>query len=207
MKARGQLFIVSAPSGAGKTSLVKALLATLPGIEVSVSHTTRAQRLGEIAGCDYHFCEQGEFEKIAEQKGFLEHATVFGNSYGTSREHVEEKLAEGVDIVLEIDWQGAQQVRKDILGSCSIFILPPSKSVLEERLKGRGQDSDEVIAKRMCTAVDEMSHYDEYGFLVVNDDFDEARLELTAIIQSQRLIMQRGKLTNSTLIAQLVVKN
>ncbi|ORU93497.1 MAG: guanylate kinase [Cycloclasticus sp. symbiont of Bathymodiolus heckerae] len=204
MTAKGQLFIVSAPSGAGKTSLVKALLAALSGIEVSVSHTTRAQRSGEKPGVDYHFSDAGGFQKIIEENGFLEHATVFGNSYGTSRTLVEDKLAQGIDVVLEIDWQGAQQVRSVMADSCSIFVLPPSKQVLEDRLKGRGQDSAEIIEQRMRTAVDEMSHYNEYDFLLVNDDFDVAVNELTGIIESKRLCMQRSQLTYSALIKQLV---
>jgi guanylate kinase len=201
---KGQLFIVSAPSGAGKTSLVNALLERLSGIEVSVSHTTRAPRLGEVSGIDYNFIDQTGFQQIVDKKGFLEYATVFGNSYGTSKTLVEEKLAQGVDIVLEIDWQGAQQVRKVMKNCCSIFILPPSKQVLDDRLRGRGQDSEEVISKRMRTAVDEMMHYSEYDFLVVNDDFETALSELVAVVQSQRQVMQRGKQAYSTLINQLL---
>lgn len=204
MTATGQLFIVSAPSGAGKTSLVKALLETLSGIEVSISNTTRAARSGEIPGVDYNFISEEGFQQIVSQNGFLEHATVFGNSYGTSKRLVEEKLAQGIDVVLEIDWQGAQQVRHAMDGCCSVFILPPSKQVLEDRLRGRGLDSDEVINKRMRTAVDEMVHHDEYDFLVVNDDFDAALAELLMIVKSQRLTMQRGKLTHSVLINQLL---
>lgn len=204
MTAKGQLFIVSAPSGAGKTSLIKALLEALPDIMVSVSYTTRKQRSGETSGVDYHFSDQNEFQTMVNQDDFLEHATVFGHSYGTSRAHVDQKLLQGIDAILEIDWQGAQQVRKAMNDSCSIFILPPSKQVLEDRLKRRGQDSEEIIAKRMRTAVDEMSHYDEYDFLVVNDNFDMTLTELIAVIKSQRLAMRRGKLVNATLIEQLV---
>ena len=200
----GQLFIVSAPSGAGKTSLVNALLETLSGIEVSVSHTTRAPRVGERTGIDYNFIGQEGFQQLIDKEGFLEHATVFGNSYGTSKALVEERLAQGVDVILEIDWQGAQQVRKIMKNCCSIFILPPSKQVLDERLRSRGQDSEEVISKRMRTAVDEMMHYSEYDFLVVNDDFKVALNELVAVVQSQRLVMQRGKQAYSTLINQLL---
>jgi len=200
----GQLFIVSAPSGAGKTSLVNALLETLSGIEVSVSHTTRAPRVGERTGIDYNFIGQEGFQQLIDKEGFLEHATVFGNSYGTSKALVEERLAQGVDVILEIDWQGAQQVRKIMKNCCSIFILPPSKQVLDERLRSRGQDSEEVISKRMRTAVDEMMHYSEYDFLVVNDDFKVALNELEAVVQSHRLVMQRGKQAYSTLINQLL---
>jgi guanylate kinase len=159
-----------------------------------------------VPGVDYHFSDAVAFQKIVEQGGFLEHATVFGNSYGTSCALVEEKLSQGIDVILEIDWQGAQQVRAVMSESCSIFILPPSKRVLEERLRGRGQDSDEIIAKRMRTAVDEMSHYNEYSFLIVNDDFDVALSELESVVQCQRLSMQRSKNAHSTLIEQLLCK-
>ena len=204
MAAIGQLYIISAPSGAGKTSLVKALLQATSAIEVSVSHTTRAKREGEVAGVDYHFSDHESFKALIEQDGFLEYATVFGNSYGTSKAAVEEQLAKGVDVILEIDWQGAQQVRGLMPGSCSIFILPPSKPELENRLKGRGQDSEEIIAERMCTAVDEMIHYKEYGYLLVNDDFDQALSELLAIISCQRLSLGRSASAHSVLIDQLL---
>lgn len=204
MKATGQLFIVSAPSGAGKTSLVKALVAALGEIEVSVSHTTRAQRADERPGVDYHFCDVAAFQKIVEQAGFLEHATVFGNYYGTSKSLVSETLQRGVDVILEIDWQGAQQVRKTLAGSCSVFILPPSKAVLEDRLRGRGQDSDDIIEKRMRVAVDEMSHFDEYDYLVVNDDFELALQELRSIVQSHRLNVNRSQVLHADLIEQLL---
>lgn len=204
MAARGQLFIVSAPSGAGKTSLVKALLDILSGIEVSVSHTTRAPRSGETSAIDYHFIGEAAFEQIVTDGGFLEYARVFGNSYGTSKSLVDEKLAQGIDVILEIDWQGAQQVRRVMQGCCSIFVLPPSKQILEDRLRGRGQDSEEVINKRMRTAVDEMQHYHEYDFLVVNDDFKGALNELSAIVKSKRLTLERGKITHAKLIDQLL---
>ncbi|MDX2425502.1 MAG: guanylate kinase [Cycloclasticus sp.] len=204
MTARGQLFIVSAPSGAGKTSLVKALVDTLRGIEVSVSYTTRTRRNSEKPGMDYHFTDAVGFQEIINNDGFLEHATVFGNSYGTSRALVEEKLAQSVDVILEIDWQGALQVRESMADCCTVFVLPPSKEVLEDRLRGRGQDSEEVIEKRMKTAVDEMSHYNEYDYLVVNDDFDTALEELIAIVKCQRLSIQRSKRVHSNLIKQLL---
>ncbi|MBQ0723924.1 MAG: guanylate kinase [Cycloclasticus sp.] len=204
VKATGQLFIVSAPSGAGKTSLVKALVAALSDIEVSVSHTTRAQRADERPGVDYHFSDVDAFKKIVEQAGFLEHATVFGNYYGTSKSLVSKALDSGVDVILEIDWQGAQQVRKTLAGSCSVFILPPSKAVLEDRLRGRGQDSDDIIEKRMRVAVDEMSHYKEYDYLVVNDDFELALQELRSIVQSHRLNVNRSQVLHADLIGQLL---
>ncbi len=204
MTTVGQLFIVSAPSGAGKTSLVKALLESVSGVEVSVSHTTRAARSGETEGVDYNFIDADGFQRLVEHHGFLEHASVFGNSYGTSKALVEAKLAQGIDIILEIDWQGAQQIRDVMENCCSIFVLPPSKQVLEERLRRRGQDSDDIIEERMCTAVDEMSHYNEYDFLVVNDDFEIALNEIVGVVKSQRLLIQRGSHTHSALINQLL---
>ncbi|PCI19886.1 MAG: guanylate kinase [Piscirickettsiaceae bacterium] len=191
MTSKGQLFIISAPSGAGKTSLVKALLNSLTLLEVSVSYTTRKQRFSEQAGQDYNFITTTEFESMVRDGGFLEHAEVFGNYYGTSTALVENKLNNGVDVILEIDWQGAQQVRRAMQNCCSIFILPPSKQVLEERLRGRGQDSEDVIAQRMQAAVDEMSHYVEYDFVVINDDFDTALQQLNCLIKSQRLATNR----------------
>ena len=182
---------MSAPSGAGKTSLVKALLDSVSMLEASVSYTTRPQRPGEQAGVDYIYVSTDEFESVADASGFLEYAEVFGNFYGTSTALVNEKLKAGIDVILEIDWQGAQQVRDITKDAISVFILPPSKQVLEERLRARGQDSDEVIARRMYAAVNEMSHYVEFDYLVVNDDFNIALQELTGLIKSQRLKMSR----------------
>ena len=204
MKAKGQLFIVSAPSGAGKTSLVKALLDKIEGIEVSISHTTRKSREGEIPGQDYHFVSQQVFQQMIEQGDFFEHAQVFDNFYGTSKKLIEQKLAAGIDIILEIDWQGAQQIRSLIDECCGVFVLPPSKEVLEQRLRGRGQDSDETIARRMQTAVDEMSHYQEYNYLIVNDDFATALEEFRTIVVTQRYKCLRQKQNNNELIALLL---
>lgn len=183
----GTLYIVSAPSGAGKTSLVNSLLEHTTGLVVSVSHTTRPQRPGECDGEHYHFVDHDTFEDTVASGGFLEHAHVFDHRYGTAREPVMDKLRQGVDVILEIDWQGARQVREAMPEAVSIFILPPSRLALEERLRARGQDSDAVIARRMRDAVNEMSHYREYDYLVVNDDFREARGDLQAIIRSRRL--------------------
>lgn len=183
----GTLYIVSAPSGAGKTSLVNALVAALPQLEVSVSHTTRGMRPGEIDGRHYHFVDVERFQAMAAAGEFLEHASVFGNFYGTGREQVARRLAEDADVILEIDWQGARQARAAMPDAVSIFILPPSRVELERRLRGRGQDSDEVIARRMQEAVSEMSHYAEYDYLIFNDDFDAALAELTAIVRCRRL--------------------
>ena len=182
----GTLYVISAPSGAGKTSLVKALLEKTAGIGVSVSHTTRAMRDGEQDGFDYHFVDKAKFEKMVEESAFLEHAQVFDNFYGTAIANIEATLKKGDDVILEIDWQGAEQVRKQLPYSVNIFILPPSRAALEERLRGRGQDSDEIIARRMRDAKSETSHYSEYDYLVVNDDFDNALMELRSIVLARR---------------------
>ena len=183
----GTLFIISAPSGAGKTSLVKALLDVTDDISVSVSHTTRDMRPGEENGVDYHFTDIETFKKMIDEDAFLENAMVFDNFYGTAQASIEEKLKAGEDVILEIDWQGAAQVRKIMPNCVSIFILPPSRNELEKRLQGRGQDSEEVIARRMRDAVNEISHYPEFEYLVVNDDFDMALVELQSVILARRL--------------------
>jgi guanylate kinase len=190
MDLLGTLFIISAPSGAGKTSLVRALVAGLDNIQVSVSHTTRAPRPGERDGIDYHFVDAERFRAMLEQGLFLEHAHVFGRDYGTSRPWVLEKLREGVDVILEIDWQGARQVHSAWPDCVSIFILPPSRETLEQRLRCRAQDSEEVIARRMGAARQEMEHYAEYDYLVVNDDFATALGELSCIMRARRLRRQ-----------------
>jgi guanylate kinase len=185
--SQGTLYIFAAPSGAGKTSLVKALLDESDGIEVSVSHTTRVPRPGEVDGVNYHFTGVATFNEMVNEGEFLEHAQVFDNFYGTARANIEQRLAAGVDVILEIDWQGARQVRQEFPDSLGVFILPPSRQALEERLRGRGQDGDEVIARRMRDAESEMSHYAEFEYLVINDDFDAALQELKAIITANRL--------------------
>ena len=184
--ATGTLYIVAAPSGAGKTSLVKSLVETTPGVVVSISHTTRPPRPGEQDGVHYHFIALPTFEAMIAQGAFLEHAQVFGNRYGTSRAAVLSKLQAGLDVILEIDWQGARQVREQMPNSSSIFILPPSRDALRQRLAGRGQDSAEVIERRMAAALDELSHYVEFDYLVINDQFETALTELSAIIIAQR---------------------
>ena len=183
----GSLFIVSAPSGAGKTSLVKALLDFTPGLVVSVSHTTRAMRPGELDGEDYHFVSREWFQQTIVAGAFLEYARVFDHYYGTSRGSVEQQLCKGLDVILEIDWQGARQVREAMPETCSIFVLPPSRRTLEQRLRARGQDSEATISRRMCDAVAEMSHYAEFDHLVVNDNFDAALHDLDTIVRSRRL--------------------
>lgn len=200
----GTLFIVSAPSGAGKTSLVRALRENLEGFTVSVSHTTRAQRPGEVHGRDYFFVNHAEFEGMIESGGFLEHARVFDNYYGTARATVEKALSEGQDVLLEIDWQGARQIRSLMPDCISIFILPPSRRTLEERLKARGQDDPDTIARRMRDAISEMSHYSEYDYLIVNDDFDRALAELRSVVVASRLETGRQSEAYKDLIAGLL---
>lgn len=200
----GQLYIFSAPSGAGKTSLVEALLKSTSGIEVSVSHTTRAMRPGEEDAVHYHFTDTTAFEKMVEAGEFLEHAKVFDNYYGTSQKAVEDRLSHGKDVILEIDWQGAQQVRKLMPYGISVFILPPSRKALEQRLNSRGQDSAEIIARRMQDATSDMAHYVEFDYVIINDDFDEATEQLKAIVVAQRqhigVITQREHLVMESLL-------
>lgn len=186
-QAAGTLFTVSAPSGAGKTSLVRALLEAEPELQVSVSHTTRAMRPGEQDGVNYHFCDREHFSAMLGRGEFLEHAEVYGNYYGTSQCFVEEQLAADCDVILEIDWQGAQQVKRLLPDTCAIFVLPPSEQALRERLSQRGQDDAATIELRMAEAVSEMSHYVSADYLVINDVFDEALEELQAIVRCQRL--------------------
>lgn len=183
----GVLYIVSAPSGAGKTSLVKALLKSDPAIRLSVSYTTRAPRPGETDGRDYHFVDRTGFEKMLAEGEFLEHAEVYGNFYGTSKGSIARDLNAGHDVLLEIDWQGAAQVKMHFPDSASIFILPPSFSALRTRLKGRGQDSEEVIERRLAAAAHDVAHADAFDYIMVNDDFDHALLDLVAITRSVRL--------------------
>ena len=199
----GTLYVISAPSGAGKTSLVKALLEGMYGIEVSVSHTTRTMRPGEVDGTDYHFVDAEKFLAKVVDGGFLEHAQVFDNYYGTSQQAVQNLLQRGRDVILEIDWQGAQQVRALFADCRSVFILPPSKAALRERLTGRGQDSEDIIERRLRDAEDDMSHYDEFDFVVVNDDFDLALSDLRAIITAQRLALGRQTMRLRSLIGEL----
>ncbi|MGF1868581.1 guanylate kinase [Photobacterium indicum] len=187
--SKGTLYIVSAPSGAGKSSLINALLETNPtyDMKVSVSHTTRGMRPGEENGVHYNFISVEEFTELTEQESFLEHAEVFGNYYGTSRPWIEEQLNKGIDVFLDIDWQGARQIRVQMPAAKSLFILPPSKEELERRLNARGQDSEAIIARRMQEARSEISHYNEYDYVIVNDDFDAALMDFKAIIRAERL--------------------
>jgi len=185
--SKGVLYIVSAPSGAGKTSLVKALLKTDHAIRLSVSYTTRAPRPGETEGRDYHFVDRQRFELMLAEGEFLEHAEVYGNFYGTSKGSITRDLNAGHDILLEIDWQGAAQVKHHFPESTSVFILPPSFNALRSRLKGREQDSDEVIERRLAAAAHDVAHADAFDYIMVNDDFDHALLDLVAITRSVRL--------------------
>lgn len=202
----GQLYIISAPSGAGKTSLVSALVSASPEISVSTSHTTRAKRAGENDGVNYHFVDQDKFNQMIEAGEFLESAHVFDHSYGTSQEAVTAELATGTDVVLEIDWQGARQIRESSPDCLSIFILPPSYDELEQRLMRRGEDSDAVVERRMRDAVTEMSHCKDYDFIVINDDFHTALADIQAIIRANRLRSSIQQQENATLLSDLLEK-
>lgn len=204
MTTTGNLYIISAPSGAGKTSLVKKLIATVENLIVSVSHTTRQSREGEIHGKDYFFVSVDDFRAMQNDNAFLESAQVFDNFYGTAKKTVETNLAQGDDVILEIDWQGAKQVRDLMPNSYSIFILPPSTHILRERLEGRGKDSVEIIDRRMQDAVAEMSHYGEFDYLVVNDDFNTALNELESIIIANRLQQKSRAIKLKSLIHDLL---
>ena len=199
----GNLFIVSAPSGAGKTSLVSALLKSNRHIALSISYTTRAPRAGEVDGKDYHFVSREQFLEMAQKGDFLESAEVYGNLYGTSQSWIEKELVSGRDILLEIDWQGAEQVRRLMPHAISIFILPPSLSALETRLQGRGQDSPEVIARRMQAARDDISHVAEFDYVIINDKLDEALKQLDAVVIASGLHRDSQLTRHATLINQL----
>ncbi len=200
----GQLYVISAPSGAGKTSLVKALLESTPNLEVSVSHTTRDIRPGETDGINYHFVDESQFESIRDADGFFEWAQVFGNFYGTSSQAVQEKLADGIDVILEIDWQGARQVKALVNTAISIFVLPPSTAALRRRLTDRGQDNDEIIEGRMQAARDEIGHYSEADFIVLNDEFETALHDLQSIVRAQRLSQEVQSRELTGVIADLL---
>ena len=204
MSSRGPLYTISAPSGAGKTSLVDALLELDRQVCVSISHTTRPIRPGETNGVNYHFIREDQFIGMVNNCAFLEHARVFSNYYGTSREWVEQTLASGKDVILEIDWQGAAQVRRLVDDCKGIFILPPSKEALAERLNSRGQDDPEVIALRLAEAQQEMSHYVEADYLVINDDFETALHDLGAIFQAQRLSLNSQQFNRADLLRNLL---
>ncbi|HKF97175.1 MAG TPA: guanylate kinase [Steroidobacteraceae bacterium] len=201
---RGRLIVIAAPSGAGKTSLVKALLASEPALRLSVSHTTRRRRETEQEGREYHFVSVPEFERLRDAGEFLEHARVFDNLYGTSRAYVGQQLGAGHDVLLEIDWQGAQQVRRALPQCVSVFILPPSREALEERLAGRATDTAEVIARRLADAAADMSHYREFDYLVVNDDFGRAVADLERIVAGDAEDLRSDRPELQPLIAKLL---
>ncbi|BBB15751.1 guanylate kinase [Candidatus Rickettsiella viridis] len=187
MKIPGTLYIISAPSGGGKTSLVNALLESVSNLEVSISYTTRAPRPGEKEGVDYHFVDEAQFKRFKKKQAFLEDATVFGHYYATSVTWVTKKIEAGIDIILEIDWQGARQIREKMPESIGIFIIPPSWETLEKRLRLRAQDEESVIKKRMADAKAELEHFDEYDYLILNDNFSNALADLNAILRVRRL--------------------
>lgn len=200
----GTLYTVSAPSGAGKTSLVGALVKSNPEVCVSISHTTRSMRPGEVDGVNYNFVDHATFEKMLSEGAFLEHARVFSNLYGTSQQWVVDTLKQGIDVILEIDWQGAQQVRRLMPDTVSLFILPPSLACLRQRLTGRGQDDISVIEARMSEAISEMSHYCEADYLIVNDDFTTALAQFQALVTSQHLRLSRQTERHGKLLKELL---
>jgi guanylate kinase len=201
---RGQLYVVAAPSGAGKTSLVKALLERVPELRLSVSHTTRARRPTEQHGKEYFFVSIPEFKDKVAKGDFLEHAQVFDNFYGTGRAPVEEQLATGRNVILEIDWQGARQVRASMPSAATIFILPPSRQALEQRLRTRATDSEEVIARRLRDAVGDMSHWNEFDYVVVNDDFERATGDLASIVLGKGEPLRAPRAALEPLLANLL---
>ena len=204
MKMTGIPIVISAPSGAGKTSLVAALIKDSENLKVSVSHTTRPMRPGEVDGVNYHFVSQDEFQEKIKADDFIEHAKVFNNHYGTSKSKLNEELEKGNDVILEIDWQGAEQVRNLFSEAISIFIFPPSLEILEQRLLQRGQDDAAIIKTRMDEARNEISHYQEFDYLVINDDFEQALLELKAIIIAERKKRQRMQKSHKEIIGRMI---
>jgi guanylate kinase len=201
---RGKLFVIAAPSGAGKTSLVRALMQRRPALRFSISYTTRKQRPNERHEHDYFFVDKPEFERMVDAGDFLEHARVFDNYYGTSRQQVEQLLDESQDVLLEIDWQGAQQIRRTLPECRTIFVLPPSRAALEQRLRGRGTDSDEVIARRLRDSLADLSHWSEFDYIVVNDDFDRATDDLEAIVTGKGEQLRRDRAELRELLAKLL---
>lgn len=201
--ARGNIFVVTAPSGAGKTTLVAALLAADQNVQLSISFTTRAPRTGEVNGQDYHFVERAEFERMIAANELLEYAEVYGNYYGTSKTWIASVLDNGRDILLEIDWQGAQQVKRLFPDAVGIFVLPPAIEALEARLRNRGKDSEAVIAERMAAAREEMSHYGEADFIIVNEHIDEAVRDIVSVVRAMRLRLPTQRIRHGALLDAL----
>jgi guanylate kinase len=201
---RGRLFVIAAPSGAGKTTLVRELMKRVPSLRFSISYTTRKRRETEREGHDYFFVTKDRFKQMVGAGEFLEHAQVFDNCYGTSRKQVEQMLAAGDNVLLEIDWQGAQQIRRAMPECRTIFVLPPSREALEQRLRGRGTDSDEVIARRLRDSIADMSHWNEFDDIVVNDDLERATADLQAIIGGETLRFRRDRSELPTLLGRLL---
>jgi guanylate kinase len=204
MANRGKLFVIAAPSGAGKTSLVRALMERRPALRFSISYTTRKQRPTERDGHDYFFVDKPQFERMVAAGEFLEHARVFDNYYGTSRAQVVQLLEQGQDVLLEIDWQGAQQIRRALPECRSIFVLPPSRAALEQRLRNRATDSDEVIARRLRDSIADLSHWNEFDYIVINDDFGRATADLETIVAGQGEHLRRDRAELQALIAKLL---
>lgn len=204
MSARGKLFVIAAPSGAGKTSLVRALIQRMPHLRFSISYTTRQRRETEQHGRDYFFVERAEFDRMVAQGEFLEHAQVFDNCYGTARAQVESMLEQGENVLLEIDWQGAQQVRRSMPECRTIFILPPSREALEQRLRGRRTDTEEVIARRLRDSIADMSHWNEFDYVVINDDFERAAQDLESIARGQGEHLSAQRPETQTLLPRLL---
>lgn len=203
-QARGHLFVIAAPSGAGKTSLVRALMQRMPQLKFSISYTTRRQRATETHGHDYFFVDKAAFEQMIGRGEFLEHAQVFDNYYGTSRRQVQDLLDAGHNVLLEIDWQGARQIRKAMPDVQSIFVLPPSRAELERRLRDRKTDSEEVIERRLRDSIADMSHWNEFDYVVVNDDFDRAAVDLAAIIEGRGQSLRGDRSELQTLLGSLL---
>ncbi len=206
MSTQGTLYVIAAPSGTGKTTLVKALISSLPAITVSISHTTRPKRPAEVDGVNYYFIDPAQFQEMIAHHDFLEHATVFNHSYGTSRSWVEKTLKQGIDVILEIDWQGCQQVQGLFPECISIFILPPSLTDLAERLKNRAQDSPDIIQQRLADAHETVSRIHEFQYVIINADFDHALADLKAIIIANRLLQKKQILKLDKLLADLTSK-
>lgn len=202
----GKLFVIAAPSGAGKTSLARALVESEPRLQFSVSHTTRKPRKGEVEGSDYHFIDRNEFARMVAAGDFLEHAEVFDNLYGTSKSAVSHLLQEGIDVLLEIDWQGAAQVRAEMPQSRSVFILPPSRAELERRLRTRATDSEAVIQRRLRDSISDMRHWAEFDYVIINDDFDAALRELRAVVQLEGSASRSDRPGLLPVIAELLDK-